>query len=148
VRGLAEVEYLLGDYAAAEALLRQVVAGSGRDTSVRVDAVAALVYLQTSRFAESRPFAGVEYEIELPIWELMRSFGDEPAYRMDWKGREEAVILFLQEAEWELPRLALDIDGRALEARIDTGGDLLVLTQGLAARSPCPTRLSACRATS
>jgi tetratricopeptide (TPR) repeat protein len=136
VRGLAEVEYLLGDYAASEALLRQVVASSGRDASLRVDAEAALalVYLQTNRFAESRRlFAGLEDEIELPIWELMRSFGDEPPYRMDWMGREEAVIPFLQEADSELPRLALEIDGRALEARIDTGGDLLVLTQGLAA---------------
>ena len=136
LRGLAEVEYLLGNYVAAEALLRQAVAGSSRNVSTRVDAEAALalVYLQTNRFAECRGlFAGAEDEIELPVWELMRSFGDEPPYRVDWNGRDEAVVPFLQELEWELPRLPLEVDGRAVEARIDTGGDLLVLTPGLAA---------------
>jgi ATP/maltotriose-dependent transcriptional regulator MalT len=51
VRGLAEVEYLLGDYAAAEALLRQVVAGSARNASMRVDAEAALALVSCRRTA-------------------------------------------------------------------------------------------------
>ena len=52
LRGLAELEYLLGDYVAAEALLRRVVEGAGKNRKARVDAevALALVYLQTNRY--------------------------------------------------------------------------------------------------
>jgi hypothetical protein len=42
VRGMAELEYLLGDYVTAEMLLQQVVARAGKDIEVRADAEAAL----------------------------------------------------------------------------------------------------------
>jgi hypothetical protein len=101
---------------------------------VDAETLLALVYLQTNRFAASRGlFSGLEGKIELPVWELMRSFGDEPPYRVGWRGREEATVPFLQEAQWELPRVALEVEGRRIEARIDTGGDFLVLTRGVAA---------------
>lgn len=135
VRGLAELEYLLGNYAAAEGLLRQVAEEAGRDAATRVDAETglALVYLQTNRFAEARGlFVGVEDAIELPIWELMTSFGDEPPYRVDWSGERAAIAPFLQETEWELPRIRVEIDGLEVEARIDTGGDLLTLSPDVA----------------
>lgn len=76
LRGLAEVEYLLGDYETAEPLRRRVVEGSGRNAALRVDAdvALALVYPQTNRYAEAGGlFAGID-GIELPIWELMKSF--------------------------------------------------------------------------
>jgi len=60
---------------------------------VDAEAALALVYLQTKRFAESHGlFAGIEPDIELPVWELMRSFGDEPPYRVDWRGRDAVAI--------------------------------------------------------
>ncbi len=135
VRGLAELEYLLGSYAAAEGLFRQVAEEAGRDAANRVDAETglALVYLQTNRFAEARDlFVGLEDAIELPIWELMTSFGDEPPYRVDWSGERAATAPFLQETEWELPRIRVEIDGLEVEARIDTGGELLTLSRDVA----------------
>lgn len=59
LRGLAELEYLLGDYDAAETLLRRVVEDAGRHTAVRVDAEVALVlvYLQTNFDAMTMTFA-------------------------------------------------------------------------------------------
>jgi hypothetical protein len=108
-------------------LLYQVVARAGKDVEARADAEAALalVYLQTNRYAEARSlFAGIEDAVTLPIWDLMRSYGDDPPYRVEGA---EAAVPFLQETEWELPRVAIEIDGTPFEARIDTGGDLFTL---------------------
>jgi aspartyl protease len=130
VRGLAELEYLLGDYVTAEMLLHRLVARAGKDVEARADAEAALalVYLQTNRYAESQGlFAGIEDAVTLPIWDLMRSFGDTPPYRVEWREGDAAVAPFVQEADWELPRVAVEIDGRPFEAKIDTGGDLFTL---------------------
>ena len=130
VRGMAELEYLLGDYVAAEMLLTQVVARAGKDIEARADAEAALalVYLQTNRYAETKGlFAGIEDMVTLPIWNLMRSFGTEP-YGVEWPVGVDAVEApFVQEADWELPRVAVEVNGRPFEAKIDTGGDLFTL---------------------
>jgi hypothetical protein len=130
VRGMAELEYLLGDYVTAEMLLTQAVTRAGKDLEARADAEAALalVYLQTNRYAEAKGlFAGIEDAVTLPIWDLMRSFEGEP-YRVEWPAGADAVETpFVQEADWELPRLALEVNGRPLEAKIDTGGDLFTL---------------------
>jgi hypothetical protein len=131
LRGMAELEYLLGDYVTAEMLLHQVVARAGKDVETRADAEAALalVYLQTNRYAETQGlFAGIEDAVTLPIWDLMRSFGDDRPYRMEWpSGSFEIAVPLVQEADWELPRLAVEINGRPFEAKIDTGGDLFML---------------------
>ena len=134
-RGLAELEYLRGDYCAAEDLLRRVVEESGRDVAARVDAevALALVYYQTNRFAEAHGlFAGVEDSIVLPIWELMRSFGDEVPYRIDWPEGNAATLPFIQTTDWELPTIEIEVDGRHVEARLDTGGELLSLSRDVA----------------
>jgi hypothetical protein len=135
LRGLGELEYLLGDYEAAEPPLRRVVEEAGRNVALRVDAevALALLYLQTNRYAEAGGlFAGLE-GIDLPIWELMKSFGDEEPYRADWNGAAEAVLPFVQETTWELPCVRIEVDGLEVDARIDTGGELLTLSPDVAA---------------
>ncbi len=135
LRGLAELEYLLGDYAAAEPLLLRVRQEAGRDATLRIDAevALALVYLQTNRYAEaSGLFAGIG-GIDLPIWELMKSFGDERPYRSEWGGEAAVTAPFTQATSWELPCVRLQVDGLEVDARIDTGGELLTLSPDVAA---------------
>jgi Aspartyl protease/Tetratricopeptide repeat len=146
LRGLAELEYLLGDYDAAERLLRRVVEDAGRKTAVRVDAevALALVYLQTNRFAETHTlFAGLDGAIDLPLWELMKSFGDERPYRIDWAGEAAVALPFLQSTTWELPRVRIEVDGLEVDMRIDTGGELLTLSPDVAAVLGVETVVSA-----
>ena len=135
VRGLAELEYLLGNYEAAERLLLRLVEESRKDVATRADAEAALalVYFQTNRFAETRGlFAGFEHAVQMPIWELMRSFGEETPYRIDWHGNDAVTAPFTQTTAWELPRIAMEIDGLQIDARLDTGGELLTLSRSVA----------------
>jgi hypothetical protein len=135
VRGLAELEYLLGDYEAAELLLRRVVDDAGRNVDLRVDAevALALVYLQTNRFAAAgKLFTGLRAEIDFPLWELMKSFGDEQPYRIEWGGEPGVIAPFTQATTWELPCVEVGVDGLAVEARIDAGGELLTLSRDVA----------------
>ena len=75
---------------------------------------------------------GYEDAIDLPLWDLMRSWGDEPPYRIDWKGASKVAVPFTRETDWQLPSVVLELDGQSVEARIDTGGDLLVLSPDVA----------------
>ncbi len=48
-------------------------------------------------------------------------------YRIDWHGEHEAVLPFLQDDDWDLPTVEIEIDGETVHAWIDTGGDTLTL---------------------
>jgi hypothetical protein len=76
------------------------VENAGRNVGVRVDAevALALVYLQTNRYSEARRlFAGLD-GVDLPLWELMKSFGDEQPYRIEWGPETEVALPFVQRA--------------------------------------------------
>ena len=137
VRGMAELEYLLGDYDAAEALLDRIVQASRKRAKARLDAEAALalVYYRTDRYDKAHGlFAGHEDDVEMPIWRLMTAFGGEPPYAVEWPaGEGPATMPFKQTTPWELPIVPLEIDGVALDAWIDTGGDTLTLPADVAA---------------
>ena len=137
VRGMAELEYLLGDYAVAEALLDRIVTATRKRSKTRLDAEAALalVYYRTNRYDKAHSlFAGYADDVEMPVWRLMTGFGSDPPYAIEWPaGEATAIVPFEQTAPWELPIVALDIDGVALDAWIDTGGDALTLPADLAA---------------
>jgi hypothetical protein len=106
---------MLGDYETAERLLNP-----------RRDAV-ALVHWRTGRFDKARVIRG------LPLSRVMTGFHDQP-YRIEWH-EPEAVLPFVQRTSWELPTVEIEIDGRAVEACIDTGGDTLTLPARLRRRA-------------
>ena len=88
----------------------------------------ALVYLQTNRYSEARGiFTGLD-GVDLPLWELMKSFGDEQPYRIEWGRETEVALPFVQTTTWELPCVRLQVNGLEVEARIDAGGELLTLS--------------------
>jgi hypothetical protein len=137
VRGMAELEYLLGDYDAAEALLDRVVKASRKRSKASIDAEAglALVYYRTNRYDKAHGlFEGSENDVEMPIWRLMTAFGGEPPYAIEWPpGEPMASVPFEQTTPWELPLVSIEVDGVALDAWIDTGGDMLTLPADVAA---------------
>src|SRR5262245_36167390 len=108
-RPLGRVAAMLGDYETAERLLRP-----RRDA-----ATLALVHWRTGRFDKARRVRRV------PLSRVMTAFGEAP-YRIEWHA-DEAVLPFRQQQTWELPTVGIEIDGRAVEACIDTGGDTLTL---------------------
>jgi hypothetical protein len=110
-RAMGRLDLLLGDHEAAEARLH--------DDPVSL----ALVHYRAGRYDCARD---LRVRGDLPILRLMQAFGAEP-YRIDWGGESSAGLPFTQAEAWELPTVAIEVDGRECEAWIDTGGDLLTL---------------------
>jgi hypothetical protein len=42
------------------------------------------------------------------------------------------AVPFIQTTDWELPTIPIEVDGLQVDARIDTGGELLTITRGMA----------------
>ena len=114
---MAALECALGDLGAAEAQLRSL-----RRTRARDWAALALVHYRSGRFDRANELPA---RLDLPLARMMRGFGAEPPYRIEPHG--EVSLPFLQSQPWEPPTVALEIDGRATEAWIDTGGDMLTV---------------------
>jgi hypothetical protein len=62
----------------------------------------------------------------------MKSFGDEQPYGLEWGGESQLTLPFIQATTWELPCVRLGLNGLEVDARIDTGGELLTLSPDVA----------------
>ena len=51
---------------------------------------------------------------------------------MEWGGETEVELAFTQTTTWELPCVRITVDGLEVDARIDTGGELLTLSPDVA----------------
>jgi hypothetical protein len=54
------------------------------------------------------------------------------SYRIDWRGKATTTVAFRRTTSWELPSISLAVGDLEVEARLDTGGDLLVLSTDVA----------------
>ena len=108
-------------------------AGKNRKARVDAEVALALVYLQTNRYTAARGlFGGYEDAIDLPLWDLMRSWATSRLTASTGTARRKSLVPFTRETDWQLPSVVLELDGQSVEARIDTGGDLLVLSPDVA----------------
>jgi len=82
---MGELEYLTGNYATAEEILLDLKENAS-DMMAQIMAQIKLlfVYYQTNEYAKTQDlFPGMEGQIELPTWDLMKDFGDEIPYQVD-----------------------------------------------------------------
>jgi tetratricopeptide (TPR) repeat protein len=124
----ADIQYLLGDYGKAEVLYKEFIAGHTENVQekIRAERKLLMVYYQTNRFNLSQEiFQGVAKEINHPLWELMKAFGDHQPYQVDWYHLDTVNVPFI--VTDPLPLIELQIDGKPFYALIDTGGDSLLL---------------------
>jgi hypothetical protein len=125
----AELKYLAGEYEGVEEILKRVIAKSARDGKARLKAQLYLVYLyyQTLEFQRSAGlFKDAGGRIELPLLDLMRSFGERKPYGLEWAdGARETALPFARKDP--LPLVSVELEGRELLCFIDTGADMFIL---------------------
>ena len=130
---LAEVNYMLGNYATAEELLNEIISENTDNMQIKVAAEVKLlfVYYQTNQFTKANDvLVGLEGVINFPTWDLMKSYGETVPNRIDWNGLTSTTVPFV---EFEtLPVIPLVVNGKEINAIIDTGGDALYLDTTLA----------------
>lgn len=125
----ARLSYFLGDFAESERLFREVLE---QDPSHQA-ALRGLVFncYQTNQFdrcgeipEEAR--AGLRF----PLVDLMLAFGEEAPYVIEWTGEHVAEVPFL--VTNPLPVIEVEINGRKVNALIDTGADVFILDTAIA----------------
>jgi hypothetical protein len=125
----ARVAYLSGRYGDAETLFTLALsldAGNARALTGLI-----LTFYQTNRYARCRELAEVvRGTIRLPHLDMMLAFEEEEPYRIAWGEERPAVIPFL--ATDPLPIVEVEVEGKTINAIIDTGADAFVLDSEIA----------------
>jgi hypothetical protein len=128
----AHIEYLHGRYARAEKILELLAQTSSADLKMKAQLGLLFTSYQTNQYAKAQNlFKGLEGKIQLPLWDLMKAFGNEKPYQLDWKGKNRTVVPFL--VTDPLPIVAVKINGKPINVIIDTGGEIFYLDEMLAA---------------
>ncbi|MBN1696104.1 MAG: aspartyl protease family protein [Spirochaetales bacterium] len=134
---MSELYYLYGRYTDAEALLHRILMNHSDDAANRIRAKLSLlfIYYQTNRYEEGKHLFEGEGNIILPYCELMKAFGDEKPYRIEWmregEDKKTAVPFVFTDP---LPLLQVEIGGTSIGVLIDTGGDLLIIDTDVSER--------------
>ena len=131
----AELDYLLGHYDQAESAYKKIIDLDPGDAQIRAKAESKLtfVYYQTNQYTKTADlFKGLEGKIKLPHWDLMRAFGETRPYQVVWPGDfglSKAPFLVTD----PLPVVSVELQGRKIFVLIDTGADMFVLDNEIAA---------------
>jgi hypothetical protein len=127
----AHIAYLKGDYDRAEELIRPLAKGPLNEMGMKSRVGLLMTYYQQKTYDRAASvFKDVKGKIDFALLDLMKSFGNEKPYRLNWNNRKETVLQFIENDP--LPVVRVRINGREINAIIDTGGDIFFLDQSLA----------------
>ena len=129
---MARLHYVQGNYVAAEMMYTALLKKDPQHLNSKFGLL--YVYYQTNNYAKAKTLALTAnelaaHETEKAIWTLMRAFGDQKPYQLTWKA-DKAVIPFVSMNN--LPLVSLKVNGRQINALIDTGADLFTIDEKLA----------------
>jgi hypothetical protein len=127
----AHIEYLQGHYSHAMELIATIPENAPQEIKLNAQLGLLFAYYQTNQYSKTqnlfKNFAG---NIQLPLWNLMKAFGAEAPYQIDWHGKNRTTIPFVLTDP--LPVISVEINGKQINALIDTGGELFYLDEALA----------------
>jgi hypothetical protein len=125
---MAKLEYLLGNYERVENILTSLIESGEGTGRLLFEAQLRLMntYYLTNQYHRAQQLFGDDPQgMKLPLWEQMKSFGEEEPYQVDWNGENEVIVPFLSK---EFPMIPITVHNRTVYAIIDTGADSFTLT--------------------
>ena len=128
----ANLEFLAGHYSTAEDQLFRIKEHKKATSEQKVQADIGLcfVYYQTGEYFKSHKILiGLDGKIEMPLWDLMKSFGEDRPYQIEWSPDSYTEIPFLLNDP--LPVISVEINGTPIYVIIDTGADSFYLDEKL-----------------
>ena len=128
----AKLEYLTGRYDQAERLYDRLIETRAGNVSKQVMAMVGKLFAlyQRNRFDQIKAIA-FPAGVQLPNATLAKSFERNP-YRLEWHTeRKVSEVPFY--ATDPLPQFAIEVNGVPIQVLFDTGGDLLILDDEVAA---------------
>lgn len=127
----ARLAYLTGDYPRAEQLYARLRAVADEGSAAHTDAAKGLmmVYYLTREYAKADNLTLPEGEEDARL-RFMQRFEGTP-YHTEWASADKvATVPFITQNP--LPLMTIETNGRAMEVILDTGGDMLIVDEGVA----------------
>lgn len=125
----ARLAYLVGSYGEAERLFEDAL--SLDPGNVRALSGLVFTYYQTDRYERCLELPEeLRGKVRLPHMDMMMAFGEEEPYQETWPGEPRTTVPFLMTDP--LPIVRVEVDGRAINALIDTGADAFILDTEIA----------------
>ncbi|UWD48586.1 aspartyl protease family protein [Clostridioides difficile] len=126
----ARIEYLNGNYTQAEKLCNTLIEEYPDKFKEKAEDELALIYYQTNQYQKADKLSSTEGKVNNAILEMMKSFEDKNPNQIDWNGKDETVIPFVTTEP--LPVIPVEINGRRINAIIDSGGPMFVVDEKIA----------------
>lgn len=122
----AQIEYLNGNYSKAEKQYKTLVEEHYDEYGLAAEAGLQMVYYQTNQYNKAKELF-VGQDLENPMLNMMKAFGDTAPYQIDWNGKEQTVIPFVTTTP--LAVVPIEINGVKMNAFIDTGGNSIMVDE-------------------
>ena len=126
----AQIEYLKGNYEKAEKLYNTLIEQYPDKFKAKAENGLTLTYYQTNQYQKAEKLSAASEGKNNSILEMMKSFEDKQPNQIDWNGKSETIIPFITSDP--LPVVPVEINGKRINAVIDTGGPMFTVDQKLA----------------
>ncbi|MBY2483751.1 aspartyl protease family protein [Clostridioides difficile] len=129
----ARIEYLNGNYEQAEKLYNTLIEQYPDKIKAKAEKGLTLTYYQTNQYQKAEKLSEASEDKNNSInsvLEMMKAFKDKQPNQIDWNGKSETVIPFITTEP--LPVVPVEINGKRINAVIDTGGSMFTIDQKLA----------------
>lgn len=127
----AQIEYLNGNYTQSEKLYNTLVKQYPDEFKEKAEAGLVMTYYQTNQYPKANQLSTGQDEVNNSIVDMMKAFGEDAPYQLDWNSQEETLIPFV--VTNPLPVVPIEINGKRINAFIDTGAPMFVVDEAIAA---------------
>ena len=127
----AQIEYVMGNYKESEKLFNKLNESNSEEYQTKVQTGLLHTYYQTNQFHKAKNLtADLEKNLDEPLREMMKDFGKIKPYETNWGSNSKVVVPFI--ANELLPAVSIMVNGKQINAIIDTGGDTFILDETMA----------------